>query len=41
MCTKYVPGALRGQKKASDFLELQLEMVVNHHVPAGNRTQSS
>ena len=31
-----VPGACRGQKKALDLLELELRMVVSHHVGAGN-----
>jgi hypothetical protein len=29
-----VPGVLRGQKKASDPLELELEMVVSYHFGA-------
>lgn len=31
-----VPGILRGQKRASDSLELELRMVIIHHVGAGN-----
>ncbi|EGW00631.1 hypothetical protein I79_008363 [Cricetulus griseus] len=34
------PGALRGQKRTLDILELELLMVVSCHVDAGNRTQS-
>lgn len=29
----------RGQKNASDTVELELEMVANYHVAAGNQTQ--
>jgi hypothetical protein len=39
MCTICVPGALGSQKGEMDPLELELWMVVNHHVGAGNRTQ--
>lgn len=35
MCITCVPGAYRSQMKASDLLELGLQMVVNCHV-AGN-----
>lgn len=35
MCTFYVPGAL-GAQKASDPLELELWLVVSHHVSAGD-----
>ena len=38
MHTTCVIGALKAKKKASDLLELELWMVVNHHVGAGNRT---
>jgi hypothetical protein len=31
-----VPSALGGQKRASDPLELELQMVVSHNVAAGN-----
>ena len=31
-----VLGALVGQTRVSDPLELELQMVVNHHVGAGN-----
>lgn len=33
-----VPGVLRGQKRASDSLELELRMVIIHHVGAVNWT---
>lgn len=39
ICTMCVPGAIGGQKGSMDPLELELWMVVNHHVGAGNRTQ--
>lgn len=35
MCTMCVPGIFRGQKRVSD-LELELWMVVTHHVGAEN-----
>jgi hypothetical protein len=37
-CATYVP-ATRGQKRPSGLLELELQMVVNHHVGAGIWTQ--
>lgn len=37
MCTMCIPGA-RGQKMVSEALELELWIVVNHHVDAGNQT---
>ena len=36
-----MPGALRGQKRASDPLKLELQMIVNHHVVVGNQIQDS
>lgn len=30
------PGACIGQTKSSDFLELQLQIFVTHHVGLGN-----
>jgi hypothetical protein len=36
MCTTCVPGACRGQKRALHLLDLELWMVVGHHVDAGN-----
>jgi hypothetical protein len=38
MCTMCLPNACRGQKRESDPLELELEMVVSHHVSAGPRS---
>ena len=38
ICTVYMPGAGRGQKRALDLLELELQMVVNCYVDAGNGT---
>lgn len=37
MCAMCVPGACRGQKRVSDPLELELQMVVSHNAGAGNR----
>lgn len=34
--TIYMPGACRGQKKLSDLLKLELQMVVGCQVGAGN-----
>lgn len=31
LCTTYVPGALRGQKKMSDPLKLELQLVVKYY----------
>jgi hypothetical protein len=39
LCTKQKSGAHRDQKDPSDPLELELSMVVNHHVGAGTRIQ--
>lgn len=39
MCTTFVSGAHRGQKKASDSLKLGLWIIVSHHVSAEHRTQ--
>lgn len=30
------PGAFGGQKRTSEFLKLELQMVVGYHVDAGN-----
>jgi hypothetical protein len=38
MCTVYVPGTLRDQKKVSDPLKLKLQMVICQYVGAGNQT---
>lgn len=37
LCATSVPAAYRGQKRVSDLLELQLQMIMNHHVGAGNQ----
>ena len=37
MCTMCVSVAGRGQKRVSDPLELELQMVVSHHVGAENK----
>lgn len=39
MHTTCVPGVYRGQNKASDTVELELEMVANYHVATGTQTQ--
>lgn len=36
LCTTYVPEALRGQKKMSDPLKLELQLVIKHYVGAEN-----
>lgn len=36
LCTVYMPGALGGQNRVADLLELKLRMAVCHHVGAGN-----
>lgn len=36
MCPIGMPGAHGGQKSVLDALELGLQMVVSHHVGAGN-----
>ena len=36
LCTVYMPGACRGQKRASDPLELELQIVVSSQGEAGN-----
>lgn len=38
VCTMYMPGALRGQKKVLDPLKLKLQMVMSQYVGAGNQT---
>jgi len=38
--TKYVAGAHGGQKRTSDPSKLELQVVVSHHVVAGNWTQN-
>lgn len=39
MCTKYVSGAYRGQKRALDPLVLQLQPLASHHVSSGSLSQ--
>lgn len=36
LCIIYVSGALRGQKKMSDLLKLELQLVIKHYVGAEN-----
>lgn len=40
MCTMYVLGAYAGQESARTPLGLQLQMMVSHHVGAGNQTRA-
>lgn len=37
LCTRYMPGACQGQRRASHCLELGPQTVVRHHVGAGRR----
>lgn len=41
MYTTCVLDASEGQKRASDLLELEVHVVLSHHVGAGNQTQVS
>ena len=41
ICTTWVPGVLRSQRRALDPWELELCMVVNCHVGSGAKPQSS
>lgn len=41
VCASHVCGARRGQKRASDLLELQLQMVVNCHVGTGTSARAA
>ena len=41
MCNICVLGAGRDQKRPSSLLELELQVVVNHHVGASNKPRSS
>jgi hypothetical protein len=41
ICTLYAYRVHRDQKRGSDPLELELQMVEGHHVGAGNQTSSS
>jgi hypothetical protein len=38
LCIMFVSGVHRGQKRVSDLLELELEIVASCHVGAGNQT---
>jgi len=38
-CVSHAPLMSSGHKRALDTLELELQMVVSHHVGAGNETQ--
>lgn len=38
MCTTYVPGAIRDQKRDSDPMEMKLWIVLSHHVGALSQT---
>lgn len=39
MCPVYILEAYRCQKRVSDPVQLELQVVVNLHVNAGNQTQ--
>lgn len=39
ICVPHVPLVPRGQKRVSNALELEFQMVVSHHVGAGNCIQ--
>lgn len=39
MCIMYVLGASRSQKRASDHLQLEVQMIASCHVGAGYQTQ--
>jgi hypothetical protein len=41
LCTLYMPDIYRGQRKIADLTELELQIVVNHHVSVGNRIKNS
>lgn len=38
LCTTYMSGALRGQKRTLNLLGLELQTVLSHHMGAGNLT---
>lgn len=40
VCKVCGSGACRGQKRGSDHLELEVQMVVNHHEGVGTETRS-
>jgi hypothetical protein len=39
VCTLCACSAHKGQKRASDHLKLEMQMVVRHHVGTSHRTQ--
>lgn len=39
ICTMHVPGTKRSWEKVLDLLELELQMVLSHHVGSGNQTK--
>lgn len=39
ICTVCLPSALGGQRKASDNLELELQVIMNCHLDVRNQTQ--
>jgi hypothetical protein len=41
LCPTCMAGVCEGQKRALDPLKLELQMLVNHYVGAGNQTTSS
>jgi hypothetical protein len=41
VCVQCVSGAHRGRKRPSDLMELELQLVVSHHVSAGNQNRCS
>lgn len=41
MCTTFMPDSYRGQKRASNVLELELQMIMSYNVSYGSKTQFS
>lgn len=41
LCTRFVPGASGGQKRALDLLELELPAVMSHNMALGTKSWSS
>lgn len=39
LCTTFIPGAHRCQKRVSDPLEVELQVSVSHNAGAANQTQ--
>lgn len=39
MCTTYMSGAHRDQKRESDTIELELQRVVNYYMSTGDQTR--